>query len=63
MEVQRHSSETFKKSVHYRTVVAWNDLPKDYQFPVQSEGDISSAKFKQHVFDNIVARRISSACE
>jgi len=30
LEVQRHNSETFKKSVHYRTVTVWNSLPKEW---------------------------------
>ena len=30
--IHRHSSETFKRSTHYRTVDAWNRLPKDMTY-------------------------------
>jgi hypothetical protein len=57
MDVQRHSSEIFKRSVHYRTVHAWNDLPKDLDFESLLNGDKKIQSFKQCVSNNLIARR------
>jgi len=56
MNIIDHSSETFKKSVHYRTVSAWNALPKETPF----EEDKCKSKlcaFKQLLFNYYVKLR------
>jgi hypothetical protein len=47
LQVERHSSESFKRSVHYRTVSLWNELPKDLQYETDFHGANKLCAFKQ----------------
>jgi len=57
LNIERHQSETFKKSVHYRTVTSWNDLPKDIQFEQEFQSENKLCAFKQCIFDVLVKAR------
>ena len=58
MEVKRHSSETFKRSTHYRTTSAWNDLPKDIDFETFESDSLNNIqKFKNYISNYLVKRR------
>ena len=59
LDVKRHSSMTFKRSVHYRTVHAWNKLPKDIEFTSEFVDKYRPAKFKQLVSEYLVDRRVT----
>ncbi len=57
LEVKRHSSESFKKSVHYRTVNSWNNLPKELDYESEFQIENKSNAFKLYIFDFLVENR------
>jgi len=53
----RHQSEAFKRSINYRLIKLWNDMPQDIQ-----NTNVSLTKFKFTISQYIVGKRKDKFC-
>jgi hypothetical protein len=59
LEVDSCNSETFRKSVRFRTAKFWNTLPKTWELTDDNGKEISIKKFKNMVFEFQMSNRKS----